>query len=240
MVKFSALYLCFTILFVSESAFSQPGSNQNKILNTGFVCIDGVFNSELIAPYDVLQHTIYRDSTNYARCFIVTPDGKPFTTFEGLRITPDYSFESAPAIDILIIPSTETSRTKDLQNAKLMKWLKQAVASARQVMTVCWGAFPLAATGALDGRVATTFPPDRKHFEEKFPEVKVNHDVNFVADGKFITSVGGALSYQPALYLVEKLYSHETAKSIAGGLVLKWDLNKIPHQVVGKETVKAE
>jgi len=66
--------------------------SESKILNAGFVCVEKVYNSELMAPYDVLQHSYYRDPQNYIRCFIVTPDGKPFVTSEGIRITPDYSF----------------------------------------------------------------------------------------------------------------------------------------------------
>jgi len=207
-------------------------TSKKKILNAGFVCVDKVYNSELMAPYDVLQHTLYRDSNNYIRCFVVTPDGKPFVTFEGIRINPDYSFDNVPPIDILIIPSTETSMTADLENKKLMDWLKQAVESASYIITVCDGAFPLAATGALDGRVATTFPADRDRLAEMFPKVDVRYDVNLAVDGKYITSVGGALSYEPALYLVEKLYSREHAKKTGNGLVLDWDMEKVPHVIV--------
>ncbi|MFQ5753555.1 MAG: DJ-1/PfpI family protein [bacterium] len=231
----SARMAFFVILFASVNtpiACSQSVEEPTGVLNAGFVCLDGVFNSELMAPYDILQHTVYRDSANYIRCFIVTPDGKPFTTFEGIHITPDYSFATAPPIDILVIPSTETSRTGDLQNTKLMRWLQETVTRASHVISVCWGAFPLAATGALDGHMATTFPPDRDDFQLKFPKIKVNKTVNFVADGKFITSAGGALSYEPALYLVEKLYSVETARSIASGLVLDWNLKKVPHEIL--------
>jgi transcriptional regulator GlxA family with amidase domain len=203
-----------------------------QILNAGFVCVEKVYNSELMAPYDVLQHSIYRDSLNYIRCFIVTPDGQPFVTSEGIRIIPDFSFATAPSIDILVIPSSETSMSKDLKNAPLMAWLKRAVAAAKYIITLCDGAFPLAATGVLDGRVATTFPADRKQLAQMFSKVKVRDDVNFVVDGKYITSVGGALSYEPALYLFEKLYSKERAKRTGEGLVLDWDLGKVPHVVV--------
>jgi transcriptional regulator GlxA family with amidase domain len=212
----------------------QQNAKASKILNAGFVCVEKVYNSELMAPYDVLQHSLFRDSTNYIRCFIVTPDGKPFVTFEGIRIIPDYAFANAPPIDILVIPSAETSMTADLANVAFMRWLKQAAAKAQHVITLCDGAFPLAATGVLDGRFATTFPADRKRLAEMFPKVKVRDDVNFVAAGKYLTSVGGALSYEPALYLVEKIYSKEHAKRTAVGLVLDWELSKVPHLVVGE------
>lgn len=232
------IFLFGALVFINtyqKNLFAQSNNNSTKILNAAFVCVDGVYNSELMAPYDVLQHTFYRDSTNYVRCFIVTPDGKPMVTFEGIRITPDYSFENAPPVDILIIPSTETSMTADLTNTIYMSWVNKTAESASHVITVCDGAFPLAASGALNGRVATTFPADRNHLAEMFPEVTVKYDVNFVVDGKYITSVGGALSYEPAFYLVEKLYSTKNAKRIAKGLVWDWELAEVPHLIVSKK-----
>lgn len=122
--------------------------------------------------------------------------------------------------------------TDDMKNPKYMGWVKKIEQTARFVITVCDGAFPLAATGALDGRTATTFPADRDKLAKLFPQVNVRYDVNFVVDGKYITSVGGALSYEPAFYLVEKLYSKEHALRTAGGLVWEWNLDEVPHVVV--------
>ena len=199
------------------------------VLTAAFVGLETVYNSELMAPYDILQHSVFRDSVNYIAPFIVSPDGQPFTTFEGITIVPHYAFDEAPPIDILVIPSTGNSMTADLEDEALMDWLTAAVEQAQYIITVCDGAFPLAATGALDGRRATTFPADRDAFAEMFPDVTVLYDVNFAVDGKFITSVGGALSYEPALYLVERLYGAEHARRTAQGLVLDWDAGRIPH-----------
>jgi transcriptional regulator GlxA family with amidase domain len=217
---------------VVETAAHEPSG---EVLRAGFLAVETVFNSELMAPYDVLQHTRFRDPDNYIETFIVSPDGQPFTTFEGITITPHYSFDDAPPIDILVIPSTGNSMTADLENERLMAWLKKTVAGAKWVVTVCDGAFPLAATGALDGRIATTFPGDRDRFAEMFPEIDVRYDVRFVQDGKFITSVGGGMSYEPAFYLVERLYGKEHAARTAGGLVWPWDLDAVPHLIVHAE-----
>lgn len=225
------LMVVLSFLLPCSTAAAQNGAVK-KLMNAAFLCVDGVYNSELMAPYDVLQHTLYRDSLNSIQCFIVTPDGLPFVTFEGIRITPNYSIKDAPRVDILVIPSTETSMTADLHNEAYMNWVKQTASKAQYVITVCDGAFPLAATGLLDGRSATTFPADRKRLAAMFPKVNVRFDVNFVQDGKFITSVGGARSYEPALFLVQKLYSVEHARRTAQGLVLDWDLQKVPHLVI--------
>ena len=201
----------------------------------GFIVTQGVFNTELTAPWDILQHSIYRDESDYVRCVLVSEEGETVVTAEGLRLQSDHSFDDAPRLDIVVIPSSEHSMDADLRNERYLDALRVFVADAEYVMTLCDGAFPLAATGALDGRTATTFPADRDRLAQMFPEVEVRHDVQFVADGRFITSVGGARSFEPALYLVQTLFSVEHAQRSAQGLVIDWDLSRYPHLVISRE-----
>lgn len=197
-----------------------------------FLVVDGVYNSELMAPYDVLHHSIFRDSLDFIQPFVVSPDGRAVETFEGLTVDAHYSFDNVPDIDILIIPSAEGSMSADLENQELIDWIRQTAEAADWVITVCDGSFPLAATGLLDGRTATTFPSDRDALAEMFPSVDVRYDERIVVDGKYITSVGGAMSYEPAFYLVEHLYGTEHADLTAEGLVWPWDLEAVPHLVM--------
>jgi transcriptional regulator GlxA family with amidase domain len=203
-------------------------------LSAGFLAVDGVYNSELMAPYDILHHSVFRDSLSHIVPFVVSPDGKPVTTFEGLEIGAHYSFADAPAIDILVIPSAEGSMSADLENEKLISWIRETALDAKYVITLCDGSFPLAATGLLDGLNVTTFPADRDALRDMFPTLTVHYDANFVVHGKYITSVGGALSYEPALYLLESEYSVENAVETANGLVLNWDLASIAHYIAAE------
>ncbi|MEM8484493.1 MAG: DJ-1/PfpI family protein [Bacteroidota bacterium] len=202
------------------------------VLNVGFVVLEGVYNSELMAPYDVIQHSIFRDSLRYMQPFIVAPSLDPVVTFEGIEVVPHFTFDTHPDIDVLIVPSTVNSMTADLEDKVFMSWLTETVDAARYVITVCDGAFPLAATGVLDGRIATTFPGDRDRFAAMFPSIDVRYEERFVVDGKYITSVGGAMSYEPAFYLVEHVYSKSHADKTASGLVWGWDLEQVPHLIV--------
>ncbi|MDJ0837387.1 MAG: DJ-1/PfpI family protein [Acidobacteriota bacterium] len=203
-------------------------------INTAFVVIDGVFNSELIAPLDILQHSVYRKQKTYFRTYLVSPDGKPIKTAEGQTIHADYSFADCPKPEVLVIPSTLTSMDKDLEDGPYMRWVRKHVASAVAVITLCDGAFPLGNTGALDGLNATTYPGDQEAFAKKFPKIKVHRDVWFVHHDKYITSVGGAKSYEPALFLAHLWFGQEYAQRLATGLVIDWDLTKIPHKTFGK------
>lgn len=195
-------------------------------LTAAFLVVDGVYNSELMAPYDILQHTIFHTPEhNQApgiETFVVSPDGGDVQTFEGLRVGAHHSFESAPPIDILIVPSAEHSMDTDLENEEMIGWVRRVGEQASFVVSLCDGAFVLAQAGLLDGRAATTFPGDQDRFAAAFPAIDLRRGVSFVHDGPLLTSEGGAKSYDVAMYLVDHLYGPETARGVAGGLLIDW------------------
>jgi transcriptional regulator GlxA family with amidase domain len=214
----------------NQSSELGPPIMPDRVLNAAFLIVDGVYNSELVAPMDVLQHTIFHNQFGI-KVFTVAPSKQPITTFEGLRIIPDYSFvsDSLPVIDILIVPSAEHSMTSDLENTDLINFVQTSGKKTLYVMSLCDGAFVLAKAGLLDTYHCTTFPGDIQKFKERFPQLSVHEDVSFVHDTRMITSSGGAKSYDPALYLVQLLYGKKAAEGIGKGLVIDWDLSEVKH-----------
>ena len=194
---------------------------RDRPLRAGFLVLDGVYGTELVAAHDVLQHTVLHTRPGIDT-FTVSPDGGTVKTAEGLVIAAKYSLSSAPSIDILVIPSGEHAMDSDLGNEALIAWLAKTGKSARYVMSLRDGAFLLARAGLLQGRLATTFAADQDRFAQMFPKLELRRGVSFVHDGPLLTSVGGARSYDAALYLVDHLYGEEVAKEVAKGLVLPW------------------
>jgi transcriptional regulator GlxA family with amidase domain len=190
-------------------------------MNVGFLVLDRVYNSELMAPYDIFQHTIFHTKPGM-KVFTISPDGGKITTFEGLRLETDFSLVNSPDMDVLVIPSAEHNMDSDLKNQTVKEWIRKTSESADYVVTLCDGAFLLANTGLLDGKEATTFPSDLDAFRKMFPSVKAHEGLSFVHDGKYITSQGGAKSYDAALYLVALLYGDKVAAGVGRGLVLPW------------------
>jgi len=128
----------------------------------------------------------------------------------------------APEADVLVVPSAAGSMDKDLQNQAMIDWVRQAGGRARHVVSLCDGAFVLAKAGLLDGVPATTFPDDYKRLAQTFPKVDLRINVSFVDAGKFLTSQGGARSYDVAMHLVDRLYGPEVAKGVGHGLLIPW------------------
>jgi transcriptional regulator GlxA family with amidase domain len=204
-----------------QSGLAAADLPKDRPLRAGILVVNGVYNTELAAPFDVLQHTRFHTQPGM-EVFTVSPDGQPVTTFEGLKMTPDYSFANAPAIDLLVIPSARGSMEADLQNQPLIDWVRKTGGQARNVISLSDGAFLLARAGLLQGIPATTFPDDYGRFSQQFPDVDLRINVSFVDAGKMITSQGGARSYEATMHLVDRLYGRQVAESIGKGLLVPW------------------
>lgn len=202
--------------------------------NVGFLIMEGTYNTELTAPYDIFQHTIFRENIKAMNVFTVANTDEPITTFEGMRIIPDFNYvtDSIPKIDILVVPSAEHHLDRDLEDKAMINFVKKVDKEALFVTSHCDGAFVLAEAGLLANKVSTTFPSDIQKMRERYPDLDIREDILFVHDGKYITSAGGAKSFEAALYLCEYLYGKNIAKSLSGGLVIDWDLANVPHIVI--------
>jgi transcriptional regulator GlxA family with amidase domain len=227
------------IIGCSDKGKSATGIKSSKGValeeyNVAFLIMEGTYNTEFTAPYDIFQHTRYREDIRGMNTFTVANTRQPITTFEGLRILPDFDYtrDSLPRIDVLVVPSALHHLDTDLEDTAMLNFVQEADKSALFVTSHCDGAFVLAAAGLLEHSVSTTFPSDIRSYRKMFPQLQVADSVLFVHDGKYITSVGGARSFEAALYLCEHLYGRDVAKALAKGLVIHWDLSAIPHLIV--------
>lgn len=205
----------------SAAPAAAPTIPEDRPLRVGFLIVDGVYNTELTAPYDLFHHTPFHTQPGM-QVFTVAPGGGEVRTFEGLRLIPDYALDNAPPIDILVVPSAEGSMDRDLEDTAMLDWVREVGGRARYVISLCDGAFVLAAAGLLDGHQCTTFPGDQDRFAEMFPELDLQRGYSFVHDGRVLTSEGGARSFDVALYLIDLLYGPKVARGVGRGLILPW------------------
>lgn len=230
------LFSCNTQTSTESTIGEKPTLDTNRY-NVGFLIMDGVYNTELTAPFDIFQHTIFRDSIKAMNVFTVANQSTPVRTFEGLRLIPDYNYvtEAIPPIDILVVPSAEHHLDTDLEDKAMLDFVKTTAKNAMFVTSHCDGAFVLAKAGLLNEVASTTFPSDIEAYRNMFPNLDVRDSTLFVHDGKYITSAGGAKSFEASLYLCEHLYGKKVADQLAKGLVIDWELSEVPHIIVQNE-----
>ena len=149
------------------------------------------------------------------RLLLLAEKAGPFVTTSGMRLIADGSYADIPRnLDTLIVAGGEGTRAA-LRNATLVKTIAKAATHARRVVSVCSGAFLLAAAGLLDGKRATTHWNAAGLLAQQFPSVDVEADAIYVRDGKVWTSAGVTAGMDLALALVREDFGDAMALAVA-------------------------
>jgi transcriptional regulator GlxA family with amidase domain len=98
--------------------------------------------------------------------------------------------------------------------------LRGAAARGARVVSVCTGAFALAAAGLLDDRRATTHWAYADDLSARYPAVKLDPDVLWVDEGAVLTSAGLAAGIDLCVQLVRADYGTDAAIRVARRMVV--------------------
>jgi transcriptional regulator GlxA family with amidase domain len=142
----------------------------------------------------------------------------PLRTGGGFGITPEHGLDRLADADLVAVPhwrSPDERPGEDLLDA-----LRGVVARGGRVMSVCSGAFVLAAAGLLDGRRATTHWRYAATLAERYPEVEVDPNVLYVDAGQVLTSAGTSAGIDLCLHLVREEHGPAVANAIARRMVV--------------------
>jgi transcriptional regulator GlxA family with amidase domain len=112
--------------------------------------------------------------------------------------------------------------------AELVEAVRAAHAAGARVVSLCTGAFVLAAAGLLDGRRATTHWAHTEALAARHPRVEVDPDVLYVDNGSVLTSAGKAAAMDLCLHLVRLDHGSSVANAAARRLVVP------PHRAGGQ------
>jgi transcriptional regulator GlxA family with amidase domain len=140
-------------------------------------------------------------------------------------MTPDHGPEILETADTVIVPGinglTALANIESLRTSLTPVFAR--IRPGTRIMSICTGAFVLAALGLLDGRPATTHWAWADEFRELFPDVRLDPDVLFVDDGDVLTSAGVAAGIDLCLHVIRKDHGSEVANGAARrGVVPPW------------------
>ena len=98
--------------------------------------------------------------------------------------------------------------------------LRAAHSRGARLLSICSGAFVLAATGLLDGKRATTHWRYAEALRRRYPNVQVDPRVLYVDEGQVLTSAGSAAGLDLCLHLVRRDFGANVANQVARRLVI--------------------
>lgn len=105
-------------------------------------------------------------------------------------------------------------------NALTKAFFAENAGRGNRVVSVCTGAFLLAAAGLLDGRRATTHWRYAGLLQSHYPKVLVDIDRIFIKQGNIWTAAGLTAGIDLALMLIEDDFGSSVAKSVAKDMVV--------------------
>jgi AraC family transcriptional regulator, transcriptional activator FtrA len=142
------------------------------------------------------------------------------------RLAPDHGLDHLPRAETVIVPALADVDVDP--PASLVGAVRAAHDAGARVVSLCTGAFVLAAAGLLDGRRATTHWAHAEALAARYPRVEVDPDVLYVDNGTVLTSAGKAAAMDLCLHLVRSDHGSAIANTIARRLVVP------PHRAGGQ------
>ncbi len=160
------------------------------------------------------------------RFAVAALDPGPLRAMGGIQILADGGLEILERATTIVIPGWRGAKAPVPD--RLIAALRDADARGARLLSICSGAFVLAAAGLLNGRRATTHWRYATDLRDRYPAIHVEPDVLYVDEGNILTSAGSAAGIDLCLHLVRRDFGPDAANSVARRLVVQ------PHREGGQ------
>jgi AraC family transcriptional activator FtrA len=129
-----------------------------------------------------------------------------------------HGLDALASAETVIVPACRT--VEEAPPAALVDAVREAHEAGARVVSLCTGAFVLAAAGLLDRRRATTHWAHTTLLSARYPQVRVDPDVLYVDEGTVLTSAGKSAAMDLCLHIVRTDHGAAVANSLARSLIV--------------------
>lgn len=192
---------------------APPPYDQDKPTVVVLASNNGTEITDLLAPYAVFA------AAEAFNVYTAAPE-RTFTPFMwgGVDFVPHYSFAEMDSLlqkqpDVIVIPFI-----KDPDNAEIIDYIRTHAGPNTVVVSICGGAYVLAATGLVDDGKVTTHTGVFPLIAERYPQIELVHGVRWTDNGKTITSAGITAGIDASLHTIDRLVGRAAALETAARL----------------------
>jgi AraC family transcriptional regulator, transcriptional activator FtrA len=145
----------------------------------------------------------------------------PVRIESGFTVRPSYGLDALSTADTVLVPALPHACLNSGRAVpeELITAVRQASGKARMV-SLCSGAFVLAAAGVLDGMRATTHWQQAEKLASWYPQVEVDPSVLYVDNGNVLTSAGRSAGLDLCLHIVRRDFGAHVANRLARSMVV--------------------
>jgi transcriptional regulator GlxA family with amidase domain len=181
---------------------------------------------DFCGPFEVfsvtrLNEAARREEPSPFEVLLIGETAAPVTATGGLRVLPDVTIDTCPALDVLVVPGGWGTRT-EIKNPRLLSWIAERGQAVETLTSVCTGSMLLGQAGLLDGRHATTHWRSLPWMRDTFPAVTVEDKQHVVEDGHVLTSAGISAGIDMALRVVARYHGEDVARATARNMEYRY------------------
>jgi transcriptional regulator GlxA family with amidase domain len=182
-------------------------------LNIAVAVFEGAEELDWAGPWEVLSAWASGWPDDGVEIFTVAESEEPVRCAKGLRVLTDYTWDTAPPLDVLVFPGGRGTRAQ-LGDEAVRSRLQGLARSGTLMTSVCTGSLVYADAGLLDGRPATTHWGSLDALAKLGNGIEVRAEERFVDAGGVITAAGVSAGIDMALHLVARLQSPDRAREV--------------------------
>jgi transcriptional regulator GlxA family with amidase domain len=191
----------------------------NRKLVVGILIFNNVEILDVAGPFEVFsvtrinEHLRFEENSPF-KVMLIAENPDQILTVGGLHLTPDFTINNCPKLDLLMVPGGMGTRT-EVNNSTLIKWISNQNGKTKLIASVCTGSSLLGRAGLLDGHDATTHWRSFDFLLESAPKAHIVKNVLFTLEEPVFTSAGVAAGIDLALCIVSHFWGVEVGQATA-------------------------
>lgn len=182
------------------------------------VAYDGLCTFEFGIAVEIFCLPRPEMGADWYRGVVAAAEPSPLRAVGGVRVMADGDLSMLTDAGTIIIPGWRDAGAP--VPVALIEALRSAHGRGARLVSICSGAFVLAAAGLLSGRAATTHWRYQEILADRHPDVQYRPGVLYVDHGDVLTSAGSAAGLDLCLHIVRRDFGADAANMVARRLVL--------------------
>lgn len=197
-------------------ADTLPAPTRANPLRLGFLLLPRFSLMAFSSASEPLRAANLLSGKSLYRWRLISPDGEPVSSSNGMRSVVDCSIAEAPSLDVLVVfASFDPARAS---TRPVLRYLQRARRDGTVLGGVDTGSYVLARAGLLDGFTATIHWEVLDEFRERFPRVQATQDLFVMHDQRW-SAAGGTACIDLSLNLINQQHGRELATAVADQFV---------------------
>lgn len=181
-------------------------------LHIGIILFDDAEELDFVGPWEVFTAARLAKPERFEP-MLLSETGAKVRCAKGMVVEAQKSFAEQPALDVIVVPGGQGTRSQ-VKNPAMLDYIARVAPGCTWVTSVCTGSLLLTAAGPARGRRVTTHWSFIETLRSRGEAAEVLEQVRFVRDGNVVTAAGVSAGIDMALWLVGQLESPAFARQV--------------------------